>query len=77
MLGLKDKGISFPKDWLENVKIKEITAQAIKGSLSYNPNRWEKWKHENEGTIVKKRIQNTFELHYSSGVTEGLNNKIK
>ena len=77
MLGLKDKGISFPKDWLENVKIKRITVQVMKGPLTDNPNRYEKWKHENEGTIVKKRIQNTFELHYSSGVTEGLNNKIK
>ena len=46
MFGLKDKDISFPKDWLENVKIKEITAQAIKGSLTYNPNRCEKWNHK-------------------------------
>ena len=77
MLGLKDKGISFPKDWLENVKIKRITVRVMKGPLTDNPNRWEKWQHENEGTIAKKGIQNTFELHYSNGVTEGLNNKIK
>ena len=62
---------------LEDVKIKRITAPLIKGSLTDNPNRWEKWQHENEGTIAKKGIQNTFELHYSNGVTEGLNNKIK
>ena len=77
MFGLKDKDISFPKDWLENVKIKRITVQVMKGPLTDNPNRWEKWKHENEGTTAKKGIQNTFELHYSNGVTEGLNNKIK
>lgn len=54
-----------------------MTVQVIKGPLTDNANRWEKWKHENEGTTAKKGIQNTFELHYSNGVTEGLNNKIK
>ena len=46
MFGLKNENISFPKDWLENVKIKEITAQVIKGSLTCNPNRCEKWNHK-------------------------------
>ena len=49
----------------------------MKGPLTDNPNRYEKWKHENEGTGAKKGIQNSFELHYSNGVTEGWNNKIK
>ena len=42
MLGLTDENITFPEDWLEDVKIKGVTAQLISGSLTYKPTHCEK-----------------------------------
>ncbi|MFC4709050.1 transposase [Enterococcus eurekensis] len=103
MLGLTDENITFPENWLEDAKIKGVTAQLISGSLTYEAVQllhYYRKKKDIDGffsTIqtldkalpkwfrkklyflkkYKQGIQNAFELSYSNGVTEGLNNKIK
>ena len=59
MLGLTDENITFPENWLEDVKIKGVTAQLIKGSLTYNPTHCEKCVRKNQGELVKNGTKTT------------------
>ena len=59
MLGLTDENITFPENWLEDVKIKGVTAQLIIGSLTYNPTHCEKCGRKNQGEIVKNGTNTT------------------
>ena len=41
LLNIKDKNITFPKDYLEEVKLNGVTSFIFKGILSYQPTHCE------------------------------------
>lgn len=59
LLGLTDKNIIFPEDWLEEIHKKQVTANLIKGALTYRPTCCEKCGEVNHGQIVKNGTKTT------------------
>lgn len=59
ILGLKDPNLIFSENWLEEKKVKGVTAHVIKGLLTYVPPCCEKCGIKNEGQIIKNGTHTT------------------
>jgi len=59
LLGLTDEHITFDEEWLEEIEKKQVTANLIKGTLTYVPTCCENCGEISHGQIVKNGSKTT------------------